>query len=327
MKRPALLKIELVHIKGPLKGQIQEFQGPEIEIGRHSSCHLRFPPDLAIVSRKHAKIVREGNRFKLIDHSTNGTFINGKKVKQAYLRNGDVITFAEDGPKVSFLITKTARPQPAEPDRAGEEDTLYSEPLHDSMQTPLFQQGEIESDAGLVPPMVENVPASKRARVPLVIQYGIQIKSFQELPVTIGTDKSCDFVIGRSHGISSKAEVFYQGGDYWLKDLTGRGLTSVNNRPVKSPVRLLPQDVLDFGQEGPALQFLGEGRFAEAASLQSANSIEADREEMDRQEDVESHKKGSIFKKIFLTISSNKRYLMNSSTYISLLTSIVSKIS
>jgi len=102
MKAPVIV-VQLVHIYGPLKGEIQEFSESMILIGRHPSCHVLFPKDVAIVSRRHAQIVREGNRFKLIDQSDNGTFVNGKRVKEAYLKDGDVLIFAEGGPKVSFF--------------------------------------------------------------------------------------------------------------------------------------------------------------------------------------------------------------------------------
>ena len=95
--------VQLIHIAGPLKGEIQEFNDPEIAVGRLSTCQVRFPKDLAIISRKHAAIFREGNRFRLVDESANGTFLNGKSVSEAFLKNGDVIMFAEGGPKVSFL--------------------------------------------------------------------------------------------------------------------------------------------------------------------------------------------------------------------------------
>lgn len=100
--KPAIV-VQLVHIEGPLKGEIQDFLESEISIGRHPSCQVQFPKDLTIISRKHAHIIREGNRFKLTDQSTNGTFLNGKRVTEAYLKSGDVLIFAEDGPKVSFL--------------------------------------------------------------------------------------------------------------------------------------------------------------------------------------------------------------------------------
>ena len=103
MKSPPHITVKLVHILGPLKGEIQDYSEPVITIGRSPSSHLCFPADLAIISRKHAEILREGNRFKLIDHSTNGTFVNGKRIKESYLKDGDVMMFAEGGPKVSFL--------------------------------------------------------------------------------------------------------------------------------------------------------------------------------------------------------------------------------
>ena len=69
--------VQLVHIKGPFKGEIQEFLDNEIFIGRHPSCHVQSPNQLAIISRRHAQIIREGNRFKLVDQSANGTVLNG----------------------------------------------------------------------------------------------------------------------------------------------------------------------------------------------------------------------------------------------------------
>ena len=90
MKNTHRIAIQLVHIGGPLKGVIQELTEHDIYIGRHSSCQVKFPDELFIVSRKHARIKREDNRFQLVDESTNGTFINGKRVRNAYLRNGDI---------------------------------------------------------------------------------------------------------------------------------------------------------------------------------------------------------------------------------------------
>jgi len=58
----ALKIVQLVHIQGPFKGEIQEFGGDQITTGRNPQCTLKFPPDLAIVSRNHAEIVREGEQ-------------------------------------------------------------------------------------------------------------------------------------------------------------------------------------------------------------------------------------------------------------------------
>ena len=107
-----VIVIQLIHIEGPLKGEIQDFSDPEISIGRHSSCHVRFPKDLRIISREHARIIREGNRFKLMNLSQNGTYLNGKRIPEGYLKDGDVLMFAQGGPKVSFL-TRIEEGRPA----------------------------------------------------------------------------------------------------------------------------------------------------------------------------------------------------------------------
>ncbi|MCK7510878.1 MAG: FHA domain-containing protein [Desulfobacterales bacterium] len=113
MKELPVIVVQLVHIQGPLMGQIQEFTEPQITIGRHPSCSVQFPTDLATISRTHAELVREGNRYKVVDRSTNGTFVNGKRVTEAFLKDGDVIMFTEGGPKVSFLAQITDAVQAA----------------------------------------------------------------------------------------------------------------------------------------------------------------------------------------------------------------------
>ncbi len=80
---------QLVHMKGPLFPEIQEFSGNKIRIGRYPDFEVQYPKDHLIISKAHAEIVREGNRFKLIDtNSLNGTFLNEKKIQEAYLKSG-----------------------------------------------------------------------------------------------------------------------------------------------------------------------------------------------------------------------------------------------
>lgn len=102
LNAPVIL-IQLVHIEGTRKGEINETDNPIVTFGRHPDCDVRFPNVSRSVSRKHAEIKREGNRFLFFNHSQNGSYVNGKLTEQAYLAQGDVITFSKSGPKVSFL--------------------------------------------------------------------------------------------------------------------------------------------------------------------------------------------------------------------------------
>jgi len=68
-------------------------------IGRREDCDLRIP--VSEVSRKHCRIIKEGQGLKLEDlGSSNGTFHNGHRVQEAALRPGDCV---EVGPVV-FVV-------------------------------------------------------------------------------------------------------------------------------------------------------------------------------------------------------------------------------
>ena len=79
MEKVPIIIVQLLHIQGPLKGEIQEFTEKVLLIGRHHSCHVCFPKNLSIVSQHHALIVREGNQFKLIDQGIRERYIDGEE--------------------------------------------------------------------------------------------------------------------------------------------------------------------------------------------------------------------------------------------------------
>lgn len=68
--------------------------GAPITVGRGESAQLRIQSNR--VSREHAVILLDGDRALVRDlGSTNGTFINGNRVEESVLSDGDVITFAD----------------------------------------------------------------------------------------------------------------------------------------------------------------------------------------------------------------------------------------
>lgn len=65
-----------------------------VTIGRHPNNIISIQQEA--VSRHHAKIERKGDQFVLVDlNSSNGTFINGQKIKSQELKEGDVITLGD----------------------------------------------------------------------------------------------------------------------------------------------------------------------------------------------------------------------------------------
>lgn len=253
MKYPPAIVVQLVHILGPMKGEIQEFSESAISVGRDPSGHVHFPKDLTSISRKHAEIVREGNRFKLLDHSTNGTFVNGKRVEEAYLKDGDVLMFAEGGPKVSFL-TKMMEGQPQMESAPSPGPTKAPEVPADEMPRMVEAQPE---------PVQADKISIQRVQVPLVIQYGPTLQSFKELPVTIGKNPNCALTLDHPAILDRHAQIFFSQEQYWVKDLTGQKLISINGQGLHLQAPLNPNDTLNFSPQGPGFRFLGGGRLVE----------------------------------------------------------------
>ncbi|MGD0464445.1 MAG: FHA domain-containing protein [Tepidisphaeraceae bacterium] len=68
-------------------------------VGRREDCDLRIP--LGEVSRKHCRIIKDGEAIRLEDlGSSNGTYHNGQRCREATLAPGDTLQI---GP-VTFMV-------------------------------------------------------------------------------------------------------------------------------------------------------------------------------------------------------------------------------
>jgi pSer/pThr/pTyr-binding forkhead associated (FHA) protein len=87
---PAMRAASLtVHTPGQPE-RVYRIEQPETLIGRGPAAHLCVADDS--ISREHAVILLEGEDFQLEDlQSTNGTRVNGKRVRSARLVDGDEI--------------------------------------------------------------------------------------------------------------------------------------------------------------------------------------------------------------------------------------------
>jgi len=276
MKQPPVIVVQLFHIKGPvpLSGKESGFYGASISIGRHPSCHLRFSADLTHVSRKHAEIIREGNQFKLIDQSANGTFVNGKKVKEVFLKDGDVLMFGEGGPQVSFLTQMEEglvekEPPPATPIREYEREIR--------MEPPLPPKRPPEEKPQQVSPVRPETPevSVQSAKAPLIIQYGPTIRSFKQLPITIGKGPQCEYPLDHPALSEQHAQVFFSETQYWVKDLTGQKLVRINRQPIGFQAPLRSNDELALSPQGPLFRFFGEGRLGEIEEVPEEKPLES----------------------------------------------------
>lgn len=107
---PIISLVEVTRPGLPLPAVI-ELANTVYQIGRHPPADIVVP--YYYVSRQHARIERDGQRYQLIDGgSRNGTFVNGQLLRAPHLLNhDDYIGFGEPDPVLRFVDPEvTVRP-------------------------------------------------------------------------------------------------------------------------------------------------------------------------------------------------------------------------
>lgn len=81
---------ELRVVRGNQIGTVYSLNNDSLSIGRNPECDV-FLNDMT-VSRLHATITRENDRFQITDaNSYNGVWINNESIESAVLSEGDII--------------------------------------------------------------------------------------------------------------------------------------------------------------------------------------------------------------------------------------------
>ena len=84
----------VVFIAGPLNGSAFELGEEPLSVGRDSTNVVRLADSL--LSRRHCRVEHRGDRRVLTDlESLNGTFVNGRPVREHALADGDRVTVGE----------------------------------------------------------------------------------------------------------------------------------------------------------------------------------------------------------------------------------------
>lgn len=114
----SLRKCELIVTEGPNRGKKFTLSKDVVKIGKRENNDLVLTD--TTVSRNHLEILYQEDSFLLHDlDSTNGTFINGTRVKEAYLAPGDLIKLGNT--TLEFMATdEKVRLEPSKLDSFGE---------------------------------------------------------------------------------------------------------------------------------------------------------------------------------------------------------------
>ena len=102
------MTIELRVLTGARAGHRARFEGPAVTIGRHPGCDLQLDAQQDLdVSSRHAelRIATDGSATLTDLGSTNGTIVNGARVRTHALRDGDVVQLGVEGPRVEVRLS------------------------------------------------------------------------------------------------------------------------------------------------------------------------------------------------------------------------------
>ncbi len=104
------MNVQLVLFKEDGTRRDLDMKRDAVVIGRSGDCDFQIP--LAVISRRHCKLSKKGERLIVKDlGSSNGTFLNDKRVLQAEAKAGDQMKV---GP-VIFTIVIDGKPTDIEP--------------------------------------------------------------------------------------------------------------------------------------------------------------------------------------------------------------------
>jgi pSer/pThr/pTyr-binding forkhead associated (FHA) protein len=95
-------------VEGDHETRLLALEGPVTHLGRGFSCEVCL--DDQRVSRRHAIITRRQSTTRILDdRSSNGTYVNGRRISETELSDGDVIVLG--GVILGYLEVPWPEPQ------------------------------------------------------------------------------------------------------------------------------------------------------------------------------------------------------------------------
>lgn len=215
--RQAVGGFSLKGTSGDAAGKVFPLSGRQV-IGQDSGCDIVI--DDPMVSSRHAAIDVSGQKLNLTDlGSTNGTFVNGKRVKESSLSPGDEVRFDQ----VSFKVE-------------GPIDGVRKTEVRPSVTSDMGPHGT------RMEPAVAN--ASLKGTGGKMAGKTFFLSSRR---MTIGRTDDNDIVIDDDTVSSNHAAIFYGEGAWALEDTGSSNGTFVNNKKI-SRQEIKNGDRVRFGQ-------------------------------------------------------------------------------
>ncbi len=143
------VELTIIHVSGLKQGERETFREFPITIGRAPDSKLRLNVNDTRASTRHAEVNFDGKDVFLRDlNSTNGSYLNGKRVSQTKLVNGDIVEFGVNGPKLRFEFLLSLPVVPATNPVKASPPPLAVQPVSSNAAKPQFS---VEGGGGIQP--------------------------------------------------------------------------------------------------------------------------------------------------------------------------------
>lgn len=227
--------------------------GSETIVGRSASCDLAI--DNGRLSRQHAKLTLTGRTLVVEDlDSTNGTFVNNKKITQSCpLKNNDTLAFEEARYKVVI-------PEPATPKASGNDGEIVEKELESKTMVAQLPEGwwavgDEQSDDMTRAMSLKDLPAdlldvntqldaalkNSGDKPCLVCMTGKQCGTIFRFNPTkesnkweIGKNSDCDVTIDDESISANHAQIINEGSRWKLVDLMSTNGSFINGNKTLS---------------------------------------------------------------------------------------------
>lgn len=241
MTQSSSFKLTLLNNQNPKASEDFELTKPEIVIGRDESVDLPIPSQG--VSRRHAKLSREGDGYVIEDlGSSNGTFVNSQKVTgRRLLKAGDQVRLGKAVTLV-YEAPRTAVASSPPDSKATVAHPVPDVPSH-VMATSIGEE-----------PMASQINADPPQLVIAIAGENPQTYNLTNQNLTIGRVDGNDIIVASQIVSSRHAKLEKANGGYKLQMLPdAKNPIMVEGRPLEGSRILRHGDILRIGGVDPGM--------------------------------------------------------------------------
>lgn len=231
-----------------------------ITIGRQAGAHLLI--DEASVSRRHAVISFINGHYMVQDlGSTNGTFVNDKRVELArpcIVQTNDLLRFGNSVIFKFFLRLPSVRSQTGRPGNRTSAAQATIDLKHAGQDQPVLNLDGTLSSPGIAQPVPASVVATFQ-EVPTLIILPESLGGEKSMPpwlyllkpnrsTTLGREQGNDIELSDAVVSRRHAEIFVAASGCYIRDLESRNGVIINQVRIARPCRLSHGDRIKIGE-------------------------------------------------------------------------------